>query len=156
VPDVTSPTRFAIFATGLAVIFSSLTVAAQTAPPSPIGPQQPGQPMTFDQFKAQQLQQLQRAQARLAQRLAAPDLPADEQQRLGHRQAELGKFAAMPPDQQDQILHRRFDRIDTNHDGVIDPGELQAFRQQQREQAEAKKSASGPGDKNDDFWPSQN
>jgi hypothetical protein len=152
---VSSPTRFAIFAAGLAVMFSSLTAAAQTASPPRGGPQQ-GQPIAFDQFKAQQLQQLQRAQARLAQRLAAPDLPADQRQRLEHQQAQLGKFAAMPPDQQDQILHRRFDRIDANHNGVIDPGELQAFRQAQRDRAQAKTDASGPGGKNDDVWPSPN
>jgi len=150
---VPSPTRFAIFAAGLAVIFSSLAAAAQTAPPPPAGPQQ-GQPITFDQFRAQQLQQLQRAQARLAQRLAAPDLSPD--QRLAHQQAQLGKFAALPPDQQDQILHRRFDRIDANHDGFIDPGELRAFRQAQRVRAQVKQDASGPGGKNDDFWPSPN
>ena len=145
-------TRFAI-AASIALLCSTHTVSAQTAPP-PSGPPQ-GQPITFDQFKTMQLQQLERAQARVAQRLAAPDLPPDQHQRLEHQQSQLGRFASMPPDQQDQVLHRRFDRIDANHDGVIDPGELRAFRQQHRERAEAKRDASGPGGKTDDFWPSQ-
>lgn len=152
-PFVTSPSRFAIAAAGIAMLLSSLAGSAQTGPPHAAPPQ--GQPITFDQFKAQQMQQMQRAQVRLAQRLGAPDLPADQRQRLEHQQALLSKFAALPPDQQDQFLRRRFDRIDANHDGVIDPQERQAFRQAQREHTQAKKNASGPGGKDDDFWPSQ-
>ena len=150
---MTSPSRFAIATAGIAMMLSGLAASAQTAPPPATAPQ--GQPIAFDQFKAQQLQQMQRAQARLTQRLAAPDLPADQRQRLELQQAQLGKFAALPADQQDQLLHRRFDRIDANHDGVIDPGEFQAFRQAQREHAQAKKDASSTGGKDDDFWPSQ-
>ena len=151
---MTSPSRFSIAAAGLAMLLSSLA-AAQTAPTPSSGPQQ-GQPVAFDQFKAQQLQQMQRAQSRLSQRLSAPDLPADQRQRLEHQQAQLSKFAALPPDQQDQVLRRRFDRIDTNHDGTIDASELHAFRQAQRDRAQAKRDAAAPGDKNDDFWPSPN
>lgn len=147
---MTSPSRFAIAAAAIALLFSTHAASAQTAPSSAAG-----QPITFDQFKAQQLQQLQRAQARLAQRLVAPDLSPDQRQRLEHQQAQLGKFAGLPPDQQDQVLHRRFDRIDANRDGAIDPGELLAFRQQQRERAQARKNASGPSGASDDFWPGQ-
>jgi hypothetical protein len=150
-PAVTSPSRLEITIAAIALLLSGLTASAQTATPQP-----PGQAITFDQFKAQQLQQLQRAQARVTQRLGAPDLPPDQRQRLEHQQAQLGKVAALPPDQQDAVLHRRFDRIDANHDGVIDPGELQAFRQAQRERAQAKKNASDPGGKSDGFWPSPN
>jgi hypothetical protein len=147
---MTSPSRFAIAAAAIALLFSAHPLSAQTAPPPPGTPPQ-GQTMTFDQYKARQMQQMQRAQARVAQRLADPNLPADQHQRLEHQQAQLAKFAAMPPDQQDQVLHRCV-RI-----GVIDAGELQAFRQQQRERAEAKKNASTApgGNSNDNFWPSQ-
>jgi hypothetical protein len=148
---VTSPSRFAIAAAGIAMLLSSFTAAAQTAPP-PAGPLQ-GQPVTLDQFKAQQFQQL---QARVAQRLAAPDLSTDQRQRLEHQQTQLAKFAALPPDQQDQVLRRRFDRIDANHDGVIAPEELQALRQARRDRAQARKAAAAPGGKNDDFWPAPN
>jgi hypothetical protein len=34
-PNVTSPTRFSITAAGIALLFSSLTAAAQNAPPNP-------------------------------------------------------------------------------------------------------------------------
>ena len=155
VPDVTSLARLIVTAAGLAVQLVTLPAAAQTAPPLPPAAQQ-GAPLSFDQFKAQQLQQLQRVQALLAQRLGAPDLAPDRRQRLQHQQAQLGKFAALPPDQQDQILHRRFDRMDANHDGVVDPGELQAFRQAQRERAQMKRDAAAPGSQSDDFWPTPN
>jgi hypothetical protein len=147
---VTSPTRLEITVAVIALLLSGLTASAQTAPPSPSG-----QGVSFDQFKAQRLQQLQRAQARLAQHLGSPDLPADQRQRLEHRQAQLANVAALPPEQQDAVLHRRFDRIDANHDGVIDRGERQAFRQQHRERARAKQDTSGPPAKSDEFWPSQ-
>jgi hypothetical protein len=145
---LSSPSRLAIAAAAIGLLFSTVTLLAQTAPP-------PGQPTGFDQFRGQQLQQLQRAQARLAQRLSAPDLPPDQRQRLEHRQAQLGKVAALPPDQRDQLLRRRFDRMDANHDGVLDAGELQAFRQARQEHTQAKKASSGPNGKSDDFWPSQ-
>jgi len=150
---VTSLARLSLAAAGLAVQLFTLPAAAQTAPPPPPGPQQ-GTPLTFDQFKALQLQQMQRVQALLVQRLAAADLPPDRRQRLEHQQAQLGKLAALPPDQLDQLLRRRFDRMDANHDGVVDPGELQAFRQAQRARAQAKRDAAAPGSKDDDFWPS--
>ncbi len=151
---MTSPTRIEIAVAATTLLLSGFVASAQTAPPT-AGPLH-GQSITFDQFKAQQLQQLQRAQGRLVQRLGAPDLPPDQRQRLERQQAQLGRFSALPSDQQDQVLHRRFDRIDANHDGAIDPGELQAFRQQQGERAVAKRDASGSGSKNDDFWPSPN
>ena len=152
---MSSPSRFAIAAAVIALLFSTQSVPAQTALP-PAGAA-PGQSVGFDQFKAQQLQQLQRAQARLTQQLGSPSLSPDQQQRLARRQAQLAKFAALPPDQQDQVLHRRFDRMDANRDGMIDRAELQAFRQQQRERVAAKKNAAAApgGSNNDDFWPSQ-
>jgi hypothetical protein len=152
---VSSPTRFSLAAAGLAVLLSSLTAAAQTAPPPPSSPPQ-GAPLTFDQYKAQQMQQMQHAQAFVAQRLATPDLAPDRRQRLEHQQEQLGRFAALPAEQQNQLLRRRFDRMDANHDGVVDAGELQAFRQAQRARAQMKGDAAGASDKTDDFWPNPN
>jgi hypothetical protein len=149
---VTSPTRFSIAAAGIALLFSSLMAAAQNAPPNP--PQ--GARLGFDQYKAQQLQQMKSAQAFVAERLAAPDLPPEQRQRLEHRQAQLGRFGTLPPEQQDRLLHRRFERMDVSHDGVLDPSELQAFRQAQRDRAQTKRDAGGVGGNNDDFWPSPN
>lgn len=151
---MTSHTRFQI-AAAAAVLFSSLAANAQTAPPQPaVAPQ--GAPLTFDQYKTLQRQQLQRAQALVSQRLAAQDLPPDRRQRLEHQQSMLARFAGLSSDQQDQLLHRRFDRLDANHDGMVDGAELQALRQARRDRAQAKRDASGTGGKNDDFWPSQN
>jgi hypothetical protein len=151
---VISPARLGLADAGLAALLSGLPAEAQTAAAPPA--QQQAAPLTFDQFKAQQFQQMQRVQARMAQRLAAPDLPPDQRQRLEHQQAQLGKFAALPPEQQDQVMRRRFDRIDTNHDGVVDAAERQAFRQAERQRAQAKQDAGGAGGKTDDFWPSPN
>jgi hypothetical protein len=148
------PARLGLAAAGLAALLSGLPAEAQTAAPPPA--QQQAAPLTFDQFKAHQMQQMQRAQGMLAQRLAAPDLAPDQRQRLEHRQAQLGKFAALSPEQQDQLLRRRFERMDVNHDGVVDAAELQAFRQAERQRAQAKQDAGGAGGKTDDFWPSPN
>jgi hypothetical protein len=39
----------------------------------------------------------------------------------------------MPEDQRNQLFHARFDQIDTNHDGMLDNAERQAWREKQRE-----------------------
>jgi len=149
---VTSPTRFSIAAAGIALLFCGLTAAAQNAPPNP--PQ--GARLGFDQYKAQQLQQMKSVQAFVAERLAARDLPPEQRQRLEHQQAQLGRFGSLPPEQQDRLLRRRFERMDVNRDGVVEPSELQAFRQAQRERAQTKRDTGGAGGNNDDFWPSPN
>jgi hypothetical protein len=39
----------------------------------------------------------------------------------------------MPEAERDQFYRERFDQIDTNHDGKLDPEERAAWREKQRE-----------------------
>jgi len=41
-------------------------------------------------------------------------------------------LAGLPEAQRDKRFRERFDRIDANHDGVVDAGERAAWREQQR------------------------
>ena len=109
----------------------ALPAAAQTAPPA-AAPGQPAGPLTYDQFKAWQMQRMTQARAVVGQRLASPGITDDQRQRLQRTQAQLDKFAGMPPEQQDKMMHRRFSRLDTNRDGVVDPAELQAGQKHDR------------------------
>lgn len=112
----------------------ALPATAQTAPPAPpaAAPGLPSGPLAFDQYKAWQMQRMTRARAVVGQRLASPGITDDQRQRLQRVQAQLDKFAGMPPEQQDRVMQRRFSRLDINHDGMVDPGELQAGRKHDR------------------------
>ena len=39
----------------------------------------------------------------------------------------------MPAEERDEIYRERFDQIDANHDGKLDPDERAAWREKQRE-----------------------
>lgn len=108
-----------------------LPASAQTSPPAAAAAQ-PSGPLNYDQFKAWQMQRLTQARGAIDARLNAPGITDDQRQRLQRNKAQLDRFAAMPPEQQDKILHRRFARLDTNHDGLVDPAELQAGRHRGR------------------------
>lgn len=91
---------------------------AQTTPPTP----QPTQPprvfiaadtdhdgkLSFDEFKA------------LVQRLEA--------RRAAKHPDAASRVAKLTPDQLDARLHKRFDRIDADHDGFIETAEWQQMR----------------------------
>jgi len=132
---VTTVARF-LLALGLAIAFVAaipmLPATAQPAPPPGAAAQLPSSPLTYDQYKAWQMQRMTQARAIVGQRLAAPGLTDDQRQRLQRAQAQLDRFAGMPPEQQDKVMRRRFGRLDTNHDGLVDPAELQAGRQHDR------------------------
>ena len=110
---------------------SILPATAQPAPPA-AGMQAPSGPLSYDQFKAWQMQRMTQARAVVDQRLAAPGLTDDQRQRLLRAKGQLDKFTGMPPDRQDKLLRRRFARLDTNHDRMVDPGELQAGQKRDR------------------------
>jgi hypothetical protein len=42
-------------------------------------------------------------------------------------------LAALPAEERDQLYRERFDQIDSNHDGKLDPEERAAWREKQRE-----------------------
>ena len=56
-----------------------------------------------------------------------------EKTSLERRKAYYDQLAAMPAEERDQLFHERFDVIDTNHDGKLDPQERTASREKRRE-----------------------
>jgi hypothetical protein len=89
--------------------------------------------VTFDEYRDFRMHDLQQRQARLAQQLAATGLSAAEKASLERRKAYYDQQAAMPAEERDQLYRERFDQIDTNHDGKLDPEERAAWREKQRE-----------------------
>jgi hypothetical protein len=89
--------------------------------------------ITFDQYREFRLRDLQQRQERLARELAAPGLSAAEKASIERRKTYYDKLAAMPAEDRDQLYRERFDQIDANHDGKLDPEERAAWRDKQRE-----------------------
>jgi hypothetical protein len=103
--------------------------AAQRSPE----PAAAGDAVTFEQYRDFRLRDLQQRQARFARQLAAPDLSAAEKASLERRKAYYDQQAAMPAAERDQLYRERFDQIDANQDGSLDPEERAAWREKQRE-----------------------
>jgi hypothetical protein len=89
--------------------------------------------ITFEQYRDFRFHDLAQRQARLTKQLAAPDLSAAERGSLERRKAYYDQLAAMPAEERDQLYRERFDQIDVNHDGKLDPEERAAWREKQRE-----------------------
>ena len=89
--------------------------------------------ITFEQYRDFRLHDLAQRQARITKQLVASDLSATERRSLERRKAYYDKLAAMPAEERDQLYHERFDQIDANHDGKLDPDERAAWRDKQRE-----------------------
>ncbi len=89
--------------------------------------------ITFDQYRDFRLRDLQQRQARLARQLAAPGLSAADKASIERRKSYYDQQAAMPEEPRDQLYRERFDQIDANHDGKLDPEERAAWREKQRE-----------------------
>ena len=102
--------------------------AAQPAPPAAAT----GDPITFEQYRDWRLAFIERRQSDLARQLAAADLPARQKARLEQVKAYYDWLAGLPEPDRDRRFHQRFDRIDANHDGQIDPAERAAWRDKQR------------------------
>ena len=62
-----------------------------------------------------------------------PGLSAKEKASIERRKAYYDRLAAMPAEERDQIYRERFDQIDSNHDGKLDPEERAAWREKQRD-----------------------
>jgi len=89
--------------------------------------------ITFEQYRDFRLHDLRQRQARLTKQLAAPDLSAAERGSLERRKAYYDQLAAVSAEERDQLYRERFDQIDVNHDGKLDPEERAAWRETQRE-----------------------
>ena len=62
-----------------------------------------------------------------------PAFPRPRRPALSGAKAYYDQIAAMPTEERDQLYRGRFDQIDTNHDGKLDPEERAAWRDKQRE-----------------------
>ena len=91
------------------------------------------QTITFEQYREFRLHDLQQRQTRLARQLATPGLSALERANIERRKAYYDQIAAMPDEERDQLFRERFDQIDIDHDGKLDPQERAAWRDKQRE-----------------------
>jgi EF hand len=89
--------------------------------------------ITFEEYRNFRARDLQQRQARLARQLAAPGLSAAEKASIERRKGYYDRLAAMSAEERDQLYRDRFDQIDTNHDGTLDPEERAAWREKQRE-----------------------
>jgi hypothetical protein len=89
--------------------------------------------ITFDQYRDFRLRDLARRQVRLAQQLVAPGLSEAEKASLERRKAYYDQLAAMSAEDRDRLYRERFDQIDVDHDGKLDPQERAAWREKQRE-----------------------
>jgi hypothetical protein len=100
--------------------------AQATAPPAA------DDPITFEQYREWRLRYIERRQTQLAVQLAAADLQPRQRARLEQTKAYYDWLAGLPAADRDRRFRERFDRIDANHDGTIDPGERAAWRDKQR------------------------
>ena len=107
--------------------------AAQPAAPAPLATSAPSsESISFAEYRDWRVDFIERRQTELAVELAASDLPVLQKTRLEHSKAYFDWFAGLPAADRDRRFRERFDRIDANHDGQIDQGERDAWRDRQR------------------------
>ena len=88
--------------------------------------------ITFEQYREWRLRFIERRQTQLSAQLAVADLQPRQRARLEQVKAYYDWFAGLPAADRDRRFRERFDQIDANHDGRIDPAERAAWRQKQR------------------------
>ena len=98
----------------------------------PAAPAASAESISFEQYRDWRLNLIERRQSDLAVELAAADLPAPQKTRLEHQKAYYDWLAGLPAADRDRRFRVRFDRIDANHDGQIDPAERSAWHDRQR------------------------
>src|SRR5207237_1344794 len=64
--------------------------------------------------------------------LAAPELQPRQRARLDQTKAYYDWFAGLSDAERDRRFRERFDQMDSNHDGVVDPAERAAWHDKQR------------------------
>jgi hypothetical protein len=130
------PQVFAVCALAACLSLSVPVLSADPAPPAgeargeniPAG----NASITFEQYRAWRIAAMERRLSEIDMQLGAPDLPAARRARLEETRAYYKWLAGLPEAERDKRFRERFDRIDANHDGVLDPAERAAWREQQR------------------------
>src|SRR4051794_33001218 len=121
-----------------AVIAASLWLPGHAAQPASPNETQaaalPGadDPITFEQYREWRLRFIERRQTQLAAQLAAAELQPRQRARLDQTKAYYDWFAGLSDAERDRRFRERFDRMDSNHDGVVDPAERAAWHDKQR------------------------
>lgn len=106
--------------------------APGAAKPAMLSAPATGPAYSFDDYRAYRIKSFVQRRQRLAERLADPKLPAAQKAELEQRKAYYDWLAEMPVAVRDRRYRDRFDRIDTDHDGTIDPAERAAWRAKER------------------------
>jgi hypothetical protein len=88
--------------------------------------------ITFEQYRDWRLHFIDERQTQIAAELAEKDLSTQRKTALERQKAYYDFFAAMPAAERDRRFRERFDQIDTNHDGIIEPNERTAWHDKQR------------------------
>jgi hypothetical protein len=128
-----------IFVAAFAAVAAMLSIAAAAAPPEPDSPppqtaaaRAPDERITFDDYRAWRLAAMERRRSEIDLQLATADLPAARKARLEETRTYYNWLARLPAAERDRRFRERFDRMDANHDGIVDADERGAWREQQR------------------------
>jgi hypothetical protein len=125
---MTRTTRYALLAATALFATAPLPAIAATAP----APTASADTITFDQYRDWRMHFIEQRQTQIAAELAEKDLSTTRRASLERQKAYYDYFAAMSPAERDRRFRDRFDQIDTDHDGVIDPAERTAWHDKQR------------------------
>jgi hypothetical protein len=88
--------------------------------------------ITFEQYRDWRVEFTDRRRSELAMQLSAANLPDQRRSRLEQSKAYYDWLAGLAAAERDARFRERFERIDANHDGTIDPAERAAWREKQR------------------------
>lgn len=121
--------KWTLFAATAAIV-AAFWLPGEAAQPVP--PPGGGEAITFEQYRDWRLEFSERRRSELAMQLSASDLPAERRARLEQSKAYFAWLAGLPAVERDAKFRERFNRIDANHDGTIDPAERAAWRDKQR------------------------
>lgn len=120
--------RYAL-AAAASLFVAVLCLPAQAAPAADAAA---ADTITFDQYRDWRLHFIEERQTQIAAELAQKDLAAQRRTGLERQKAYYDFFATMSSAERDRRFRERFDEIDTNHDGIIDPAERAAWHDKQR------------------------
>ena len=91
-----------------------------------------GDAITFEQYRDWRNAFAERRRGEIDRQLAAADFSPERKARLERAKAYYERLAGLPASERDKLYRGRFERIDANHDGIIDPAERAAWRDKQR------------------------
>jgi hypothetical protein len=88
--------------------------------------------ITFEEYRNWRLAAMERRRSEIEVQLSAADLPAVRKTRLEETRSYYNWLSGLSETERDKRFRERFERIDANHDGVIDAAERAAWRERQR------------------------